>query len=259
MEADSHDSIGSLADLLADHVVIERVLLAENHTVVKWVTACRVFGLRSRLVLLRLEYFVLLSLGLVCRGVMHVLPLSALQLRMGALLPLIRLTATGRLLLRDKLTRRTRGWRSLARLSLLGGLLELPGTDQESLHARLLARRLGLDLRFGSFLLIVGVGCREFESMLGTERCRSCRAYIQESLACASDSRCLLFIGVLLAALRSRLGRVDLLLGHRVEIYFQFVSLRVVLSFLGQSHSPAGCLFSILIGNIDVLLGAFAA
>ena len=79
VQADTHYGVGALADLLPDHVVVEGVLITEDHAIVKWIST----GSRHFLLLLRLHLRLLgfVRSGLVSSSIMHVLSLSLLQLR----------------------------------------------------------------------------------------------------------------------------------------------------------------------------------
>lgn len=84
METDSNHGVGPLTDLLPDYIVIKRVFIAEDHTVVEWVSRCFLFRLGRVNLLFRCDF------GLLGRlGVVHVLSLPLLQLRK-SVLPLSR-------------------------------------------------------------------------------------------------------------------------------------------------------------------------
>ena len=101
MKADAHHGVRPLPNLLANDVVVERVLIAEDHAVVMWVShvsiaVLLVLELSSRcttrsvvlhligssssiLLLLLLQKFVLCRLVSGCR-IVHMLPLPLLEL-----------------------------------------------------------------------------------------------------------------------------------------------------------------------------------
>ena len=93
VEPDAHDSICPLTNLLTNNVVIERVLIAENHTVIMRICHVRIMvhllwmGLWTRIILhlvgslllLLLKKLGLSSLISGC-SIVHMLPLSLLEL-----------------------------------------------------------------------------------------------------------------------------------------------------------------------------------
>ena len=259
MQADTDHSIGTLPDLLPDHVVIQRILLTEDHAIVVGISSGPRGAGPSRsglllllhllliyeLLLLLLEQALAPGSCLVRRGrVMHVLPLLALlELRMRRLLSL--LVPAGCLLLHgDQLTLRLLlcsgclcGFGRLL-VTLFGSrFLELASAHEKSLHAR---RCLLLLL----FLILRRRRCGELEGVLGAERRGSGRAYVQEGRrwSCLGPTGLLsglarpflvrLALFVHLLTLRG-LGRLHLLaalfltevLGRGVEVHFELVGL----------------------------------
>ena len=202
MKANTNDSICTLTNLLSNNVIVERVLVTENHAIIMWVTWAICCSLSRRCLIV--SCFMLLCLDTICRlsiyhsclidcdlSIMHVLSLSLLKLWVNCRSHRNLRCIIGSLILIQKfLCLSLRLLIIVCFYLLLVSLLDLFCTHEKSLHSTLRYCACS-DLPLCFLIFRVGSSCSEFECMLSTKWGSCSRANVQESaLVSSTGSLC---------------------------------------------------------------------